>query len=246
MTQRILAFYLIINFCYFQKIDAQEKTGKALYEISAIQGKKQLEMIFTSQKYIYSYKDNVTQKSISLKSESIKGSQDSADLLQKSKLFKEQLMKDPIQYWFGNLASDEVLYTSYDNSLKRYCVKDTLKFITWTLEQDTAILMQQKCQKAIGNYNGAKYEAWYATSIPVSVAPLQFRGLPGLLLKVTNLNSKTSVTLVNLEWPIKENFKIEPCKEQTISKYEMQEIIRKLNQEILNMRELNQKQKKNN
>lgn len=56
-----------------------------------------------------------------------------------------------------------------------------------------------------------QYIAWFAPSIPVAVAPMQLRGLPGLLVKLDNLNTHTQVIMTYLEWPAKNRVNATPC-----------------------------------
>lgn len=62
--------------------------------------------------------------------------------------------------------------------------------------------------KKIGNYGcllakcttdtGKIYYAWYTTEIPISEGPFRFKGLPGLILEVYNLNKTICFTLTSL------------------------------------------------
>ena len=46
------------------------------------------------------------------------------------------------------------------------------------------------CQKAVSNFRGRDYVAWFAKDIPVHAGPWKFYGLPGLILEVYDENGK--------------------------------------------------------
>jgi GLPGLI family protein len=136
----------------------------------------------------------------SLKHQDIKKALDAADDVTKP------------QFSFGSLKT---MFTTTrwiePYSKQEYCVKDSVPAMTWELVDDTATISGLLCRKAIGSSIGNKYEAWYAPSIPVSVAPFQLRGLPGLLVEMTNLNNKRHLKLAALNWPYSDGFPGNVC-----------------------------------
>lgn len=64
------------------------------------------------------------------------------------------------------------------------CIKtnDVVK-IDWQLENDAPELFcGYSCQKAIADFRGRTWTAWYTTDIPTDVGPWKLHGLPGLIL----------------------------------------------------------------
>ena len=59
----------------------------------------------------------------------------------------------------------------------------------WTLLGDTASFLGHQCQKAICRWRGRDYMAWFAPDIPVSRGPWKFGGLPGLIMKIHDVDS---------------------------------------------------------
>ena len=65
-----------------------------------------------------------------------------------------------------------------------YSYTDDLNSQEWKLETDTMTIMGYLCYKAVCQWRGRDYEAWYTPDIPVSEGPMKFGGLPGLIMKL--------------------------------------------------------------
>lgn len=103
--------------------------------------------------------------------------------------------KENLKKW-ENAASLTMFHTKIVTSLKSNTIKaqiytglndyeytDTLPDINWTLLQGDTIINGVVCKKALCNYAGRKYVAWYAESIPMPYGPYIFHGLPGLIME---------------------------------------------------------------
>lgn len=58
--------------------------------------------------------------------------------------------------------------------------------LDWQLGNKEKEIKGYKCKNAFVNYGGRKWEAWYTSVIPVNAGPYKFKGLPGLILKITD------------------------------------------------------------
>lgn len=68
--------------------------------------------------------------------------------------------------------------------MKPYAYRETSAF-KWQLQADAPrIIKGYACQKAITQYGGRNYVAWYTTAIPIADGPYKFKGLPGLILEI--------------------------------------------------------------
>lgn len=67
---------------------------------------------------------------------------------------------------------------------KQYKYIDEMNSQKWEMETDTIHILGYVCQKAVTEWRGRKYEAWFATEIPISEGPMKFGGLPGLIFKL--------------------------------------------------------------
>jgi len=56
----------------------------------------------------------------------------------------------------------------------------------WDLKNDSTQIMGHDCKNATIIYGGRQWEAWYAPDLPFNAGPYKFKGLPGLILKVTD------------------------------------------------------------
>lgn len=57
----------------------------------------------------------------------------------------------------------------------------------WEIHKDTLMIWGYCCQKATCTFRGREYTAWFSIDIPISNGPWKFGGLPGLILKVFDM-----------------------------------------------------------
>lgn len=60
---------------------------------------------------------------------------------------------------------------------------ETLDF-PWELTNDTKEYLGYKCVKAIMNYSGRQWIAWYSPAISINAGPYKFKNLPGIILEL--------------------------------------------------------------
>lgn len=237
---KIVSFTILLFGVLTVHAQQTKQIGKATYEVASGSNHPILDFWFSSQEYIYQYKKIRNARQLpQFKNKTYSSIEDSLKDVKIIERFNEQLKSMPDQSWYGKLGDEVVVYSSFDNQNKQYCIRDTIKLVAWELTSDTATMLGQSCQKAIGKLNGVNYTAWFSTAIPVSTAPLQFRGLPGLLVKVINETNKITVSLIDLEWPASnQNIALAPCTAfPFISKQELQAIREKQNADALKLAE---------
>ncbi|MBO9203062.1 MULTISPECIES: GLPGLI family protein [Niastella] len=233
---------ITILLCCVLKVQAQQtkQIGKATYEVASGSNHPIIDCWFSTQEYTYQYRKIRDARQLpQFKNKTYSSIEDSLKDVRIIEKFNEGLKSMPEQFWYGQLGDNVVVYSSFDNENKQYCIRDTIKWVTWELSSDTTTILGQTCQKAIGKLNGIAYTAWFSTAIPVSTAPLQFRGLPGLLMKVTNEMNKVTVSLIDLEWPANnQKIVMAPCTAfPFISKQELQAIREKQNADAYKLAE---------
>ncbi|WP_452600696.1 GLPGLI family protein [Pontimicrobium sp. MEBiC06410] len=144
---------------------------------------------------------------------------------------------------------------------KRFLVKDKLQKIDWKLSTETKKIGDYNCYKATATMPTASLkwysfswselrqkenqkegempmtavEAWYTPQIPISQGPLEYWGLPGLILEVSADN--TTMLCYKITINPEEKVKIEaPDRGKEIAKLEYKEIIVSKMQEMRNNR----------
>jgi len=71
-----------------------------------------------------------------------------------------------------------------------YVYDQPLTKINWQIRDDVKDIGNFKCQKAIGDFGGRSYEAWFCPDIPVSAGPWKLYGLPGLILEAMDTSKQ--------------------------------------------------------
>lgn len=70
--------------------------------------------------------------------------------------------------------------------LNEYVYEEKLA-LDWKLGSETKEIMGYTCKNATVIYGGRQWKAWYATNLPLNAGPYKFKGLPGLILKATDI-----------------------------------------------------------
>lgn len=95
------------------------------------------------------------------------------------------------EHYVGFKTSDKII--SYDapprfsNDLYKY--EESRDLMKWKILKDTLTIGGQQCQKAETIFGGRKWLAWFAPSIPIPDGPYKFNGLPGLIMKISDLQN---------------------------------------------------------
>lgn len=73
---------------------------------------------------------------------------------------------------FGMIGKEEVEIIDY------------LPKIDWQITNELKTILDFKCVKAVGQYRGRKWTAWFSYDIPINIGPSKFHGLPGIVLEL--------------------------------------------------------------
>jgi len=78
--------------------------------------------------------------------------------------------------------------------------------LDWDILDDSMVIAGYKCNRAITDYMGRTYTAWFTREIPISYGPWKLHGLPGLILKAADVKNEIafSITEINEKNIIKE------------------------------------------
>lgn len=116
-----------------------------------------------------------------------------------------------------------------------YFIYDTLAQLQgWKITNEQDDILNYPCQKAIIDYKGRQYAAWFTTQLPFTGGPNNFRNLPGMILKVEDSNKDISYTAVHIEMPYKKELIPDiRITGKVISQLEFEKIIEKTNLETM-------------
>ena len=79
----------------------------------------------------------------------------------------------------------------------KYNVKDE-RILKWQILPENDVLGNFKIQKAETEFAGRKWIAWFTTEIPIQDGPYKFRGLPGMILKISDVTNSHIFTLIGI------------------------------------------------
>ena len=79
--------------------------------------------------------------------------------------------------------------------------------IDWQIKKEQKKIGAYNCQKAIANFRGRKYIAWFTKDIPINAGPWKLQGLPGLILEAHDTLSEIVFSVSSIS---KTNYKINP------------------------------------
>lgn len=83
-----------------------------------------------------------------------------------------------------HINGSEVTFTS-TIGVDQYNYKEELN-LDWQLKDGSMEILGYACKEATVDYAGRLWTAWYAPDLPFNAGPYKFKGLPGLILKVTD------------------------------------------------------------
>ncbi|MBB6463039.1 GLPGLI family protein [Flammeovirga kamogawensis] len=71
--------------------------------------------------------------------------------------------------------------------------------LDWKISNEKKRIEGYVCQKATCSYGNKTYEAWFTKQVPIAEGPYKFKGLPGLIVKLYDLDKDYVFTLVYLK-----------------------------------------------
>lgn len=71
-----------------------------------------------------------------------------------------------------------------------YILKGDFPLLDWEIFDDSKVIGGYTCQKAVTDFKGRTYEAWFTTEIPMPFGPWKLHGLPGLILSAKDVKEE--------------------------------------------------------
>jgi GLPGLI family protein len=92
-----------------------------------------------------------------------------------------------------------------------YYYQEPASPFAWTISPATATIGGYPCQRATTTFGGRTWEAWFTRTVPLSDGPYKFYGLPGLIVKISDLRGHYVFELTKLR-PLAPPVAIDPPK----------------------------------
>ena len=82
-----------------------------------------------------------------------------------------------------------------------FIYREELNSLLWEIKADTTSFQGYPVQKAVADYGGRTWVAWFTTEIPFRDGPYKFHGLPGLILNIHDTQNHYVFELLSVEKP---------------------------------------------
>ena len=112
---------------------------------------------------------------------------------------------------YKNYPKDKITTTDKLLFGDDYEYEEDLCPFSWEIFDDTITVSGYLCQKAICDFSGRIWEAWFTEELPFSDGPYKFGGLPGLIMKMNDTQGHYVFEFLSIE-KMPEGLKI--CKEE--------------------------------
>ena len=109
-----------------------------------------------------------------------------------AQLMVDQMMKTPQPNFsyciYKNHKSGDVTYfDAIANNL--YSYSEPADVLVWRTSPERDTILGYDCQKATTTFRGRNFSAWFTRQIPISEGPYKFHGLPGLIVKLSDVRN---------------------------------------------------------
>ena len=103
---------------------------------------------------------------------------------------------------------ESVIYKGFPEEKISYSYKilrDNLRYeedlnqFSWEILPENKLIEGYQAQKATTTFAGRNYIAWFTSEIPISEGPYKFNGLPGLILKISDVQNHYNYKLKSFE-----------------------------------------------
>ncbi len=107
-----------------------------------------------------------------------------------------------LDYFF--FAKENKFYTK-ERLLTNYLIEEDAPKINWKITKDTASFSGINCQKALANFKGRNWIAWFAPELPFQSGPWKLNGLPGLIVEAYDQTQTVKFQFAGFETIADEN-----------------------------------------
>jgi GLPGLI family protein len=102
--------------------------------------------------------------------------------------------------YFKDFSKNELSeYAWMPYLVPNYHYSENMPVQDWIIHDDTLTVAGYLCQKATCRFRGRDYIAWFTPEIPINNGPWKFGGLPGLILKVFDVDKLYTFECTGIE-----------------------------------------------
>lgn len=80
-----------------------------------------------------------------------------------------------------------------------FLISDTYTAFKWDITKETKTIAGYVCCKAVTNFRGRQWNAWFTAELPLSFGPWKLYGLPGLILEATDVTTTYSIKAISVK-----------------------------------------------
>mgnify|MGYP006191609679 CR=1 FL=1 len=104
---------------------------------------------------------------------------------------------------FRNFLNETILVreAKTEKLFESFLYEDTWVKIDWEIQENTKKIGKYTCKKAIGDFRGRTYIAWFTEEIPLPYGPWKLHGLPGLILQAEDTEKMFRATFKSITYP---------------------------------------------
>ncbi|MET0636194.1 MAG: GLPGLI family protein [Chitinophagaceae bacterium] len=202
----ILRYACIVLLSTNSFAQAKPAIGRVVYENTDGKSNDFLDFWFSASAYKSSRSLGVNSILINaMKNGNIKPDDSLADVRKMETRLQVLAELPPVQTYYSEIGKKET-FNVVNVGGAPYAIIDSTPYVKWEILNDTQTINGLLCQKAAGTTALTRSEliAWFAPSIPTSIAPYTLRGLPGLLVEASYNTQPVSIRMLSLEYPVKE------------------------------------------
>lgn len=102
---------------------------------------------------------------------------------------------------FKNMTTKTISTTDHIYLQGMYEYEESFDCFNWLITSEIDTIHNYVCQKAICDFGGRTWEAWFTLELPFSDGPYKFCNLPGLILNVADTENHYSWKFLSIEKP---------------------------------------------